>query len=298
MRSPQTRRSGFTLVELLAVNAAVSLLGTQIFDAILQTREAANRTQCMNHLKIIGLALHNYHDSQGALPPGWVGGDDSPKQPNVFGLNGWGMQMRLAPYLDEAPLFNEINHTISVTDKQNAAVVSKAFATLRCPSDPFNKKTWMLKDADGKDVAQVGTANYVGSFGTGDFGKCEKMKPGETCEGDGLYYHNSFLRMRDIKDGLSNTLGIGERSMGAKLDRMTTWSGVFPKAKSPFARILGTSDQALDAKEKNVSSYGSAHKGLVYFINMDGSIRALNTDTDLKVFQALTTRAGGEEISE
>ncbi|MDB5335239.1 MAG: xcpT 9 [Planctomycetaceae bacterium] len=296
MRSHKTRRSGFTLVELVAVAGAVSLMGTQIFDAILQAREASNRSQCKNNLKQIGLALHNYHDTFVKLPPGWIGGDANPKQPNVFGLNGWGWQAMITPFVDQAPLYNKINFNASVADPANAAAVGKTFPILRCPSDPFNKKTWTIKDADGKDIAPVATANYVASFGTSDFSKCEKMKPGEVCEGDGLFYHNSALGFRDIKDGLSNTLAVGERSTSEKMNRMTTWSGVFPTAKSPFARILGTSDQALDAKEKNASGYGSAHKGISQFLIMDGSIRVLKTDTDLKVFQALTTRAGGEEI--
>ena len=145
-------------------------------------------------------------------------------------------------------------------------------------------------------MADVGTSNYVASFGTSDFSKCEKMKPGEKCEGDGLFYHNVSVKIKDITDGLSNTLGVGERATDEKSNRLSTWTGVFPKAKSPFARILGTSDQEMNAKEKNASGYGSPHKGGAHFLLMDGAVRFIKSDLDLKVLQALTTKAGGEEI--
>src|SRR4051812_44576091 len=108
MKTHKTRRLGFTLVELVAVSAAVSLLGTQLFDAILQSREAARRSECKNNLKQLGLALHNYHDVCNKLAPGWIGGDQNPNEPHVFGLNGWGWQTMLTPFLDEAPLYNTL----------------------------------------------------------------------------------------------------------------------------------------------------------------------------------------------
>ncbi len=301
----KSRRSGFTLVELLVVAGAVSVMGTQLIQAITEAREAARRSQCKNNLKQFGLALHNYHDTYNGLPPGWVGADSALAQPNVFGLNGWGWNAMLSPYMDQAPMFNTIDFRKSIADPKNAEIAKKPFVSprpqsplLRCTSDPFTKKTWMLKDAKGADVAEVATSNYVGSFGTTDFSKCEKMKPGETCAGDGLFYHNSIINFRDVTDGTSNTLAIGERAIDEKSDRMTTWSGVFPKAKSPFGRILGTSDQELNAKAKNATGYGSAHKGGAHFTLLDGSVRFISSDLDKKVFQALTTRAGGEVVDD
>lgn len=298
MQSHKTRRSGYTLVELLAVACAVSLVGCQLVGGVSHAREAARRSQCKNNLKQIGLALHNYHDVYRKLPPGWIGVDSDLKQPNVFGVNGWGWNARLLAFLDQAPLFNKIDFSISITDQLNGSTIATVLPVLRCPSDPFSKATWTIKDASSKDLAQVATANYIASFGTSDLSQCESLKPGQVCEGDGLFLHNGALEFEEIKDGLSNTLAVGERLTSEKLDRMTTWSGVFPTAKSPFARILGTSDQTLNEKAKNVSSYDSDHQGAAQFLIMDGSIRALNSDIDLKVLQAMTTRAGGEEIPE
>ena len=122
------------------------------------------------------------------------------------------------------------------------------------------------------------------------------MKSGERCQGDGLFEHNGSLGFRDFTDGLSNTIGVGERLVAEKSDVVTTWSGVFPKAKSPFARILASSDKELKTKEPNPSGYTSAHQGGVHFMITDGSVRFIKSDLDLKTFQALTTRAGGEEL--
>ncbi len=294
----RVRRTGFTLVELLAVAGAVTVLGTQIVGAIEEAQETARRTQCQNNLKQIGLALHNYHDSLNCFPSGWIGGDSEPKRANVFGLNGAGWLLHLSPYLDQARLYHTVEFSASIAGPENSKIVSKSIQGFRCLSDPLQKKRWMLKDAEGNALFEVATANYPGVFGTGDLSRCEKLKPGEDCKGNGTFYLNSNLRIREIEDGLSNTLGVGERTTNMELDRATTWTGVFPKAKSPLSRILGTSNQALHVKEKNVSGFDSAHAGSVQFVNLDGSVRVLNTETDLKLFQALTTRAGGEEIPE
>ncbi len=291
MQSHRIRRSGFTLVEQLAVGGGVLLLGFVVLIAILRSREVEHRNLCKNNLKQIGMALHNYHSSFLVFPPGWIGCDLNPNRANVLGVTGWGWLSHLLPQLDESALYNEIDFLSSVSDKANRSIVSRSLSVLRCPSDPFTRRGWTIKGADGKAIAQVGTANYVGSFGTSDFGQCEKMQPGKRCVGDGVFSHNRALSMRDVRDGTANTLGVGERSTSERLDRMTTWSGVFPTAKSPFARILGTSDQALNAKELNVSGYGSAHQGISHVLIMDGAVRPLRTDIDLNVLQKLTMRA-------
>jgi type II secretory pathway pseudopilin PulG len=298
MRSRKSCRLGFTLVELLAVAGAVSLMGTQILDAIVQAREASRRSECKINLKQIGLALHNYHEVYGGLPPGWVGVNNEDKEPQVFGLNGFGWAARLTPFIDQAPLYNTFNMSASITDKENAKVIDKTFPPLRCPSDPFSKRIWAMQDSAGKAVADVGVSNYPGSFGTDDFSKCEKMKPGEVCKGNGIFFHNSFIRFRDVTDGSANTIAVGERVLNEKTDQLTTWTGVFPTATSPFSRILGTSEQQLGVKDKNVAGYTSAHKDGVHMLMLDGAVQFRENKLDLKVLQALTTRDGGEEIPE
>jgi prepilin-type N-terminal cleavage/methylation domain-containing protein len=296
MRSRTVRRTGFTLVELLAVSAAVSLLGTQIFPLIGQSREAARRSQCKNNLKQIGLAIHNYHDTYVGFPVGWVGVDLESKEPDVRGMNGWGWGARITPFMDQAPLFNQLNFSARVDDPENTKSIAIPIPTLRCPADPFVKKTWKITDADDKPLLDLATANYVASFGTEELSRCEGMKPGELCRGDGLFFHNSMVRIREITDGTSNTIAVGERLGDDKSDHLSTWSGVIAKGKHPFARILGSSHAALDAKDRHPSDYGSAHGKGSHFVLTDGAVRFVSSSLDLKTFQALTTKAGAEVV--
>ncbi|MDB5387615.1 MAG: xcpT 9 [Planctomycetaceae bacterium] len=293
-----SRRTGFTLVELMAVSAVISLLGAQVLPAVQQAREAARRTQCKNNLKQLGLALHNYHDSVRTLPIGWVGADYETKKAEVFGPNGFGWTMFLTPYMDQAQLYTKVDFSARIDAGDNVKLLSTVIPTLRCPSDPFTKKTWKIKDSKNVDLVELATSNYVGSFGTGALAKCEKMKSGEIGTGDGLFFHNSFVGFRAITDGLSNTIAIGERIGDEKTDHLSTWPGVVAKGTHPFARILGSSDVALNAKERSPSDYRSAHPDGTHFLLCDGAVRFIATKIDFKNFQSLTTRAGGEVVSD
>ena len=296
MSIAKKNRSGFTLVELLAVSAAVSLLGTQIFPFLSQSREAARRTQCKNNLKQIGLALHNYHDTYRCLPIGWDGVDLQEKRPDVRGMNGWGWGSRILPFMDSAPLYSRLDFNRRIDAGQNVKLIVDSIPSFRCPSDSYTKKTWSIADNEGKTVVELATANYVGSFGTSELGKCEKLQSGEACQGDGVFFHNSHIGFRDITDGTSNTLAVGERMGDDKNDKLSTWSGVVITGTHPFARILGSSHKSLDAQDRNPSDYRSSHDNGVHVLMLDGSVRFLPNAIDLKTFQVLTTRNGGEMV--
>jgi hypothetical protein len=168
----------------------------------------------------------------------------------------------------------------------------------RCPSDWFSNPTWKINDVSGAPLISLGTSNYVGSFGTKDLADCEKLKPGQICDGNGVFMHNQIVRIGDCTDGTSNILAVAERIGDNKTDHLSTWSGVVAKGSHPFSRILGSSNEPLESPDRHPSDYLSPHYKGNHFLMLDGQVRFVATKINLKVLQALTTRAGQEDINQ
>ena len=132
----------------------------------------------------------------------------------------------------------------------------------------------------------ISKSNYVGVYGTKDIHE-------DLYEGDGLFYGNSRHRFRDILDGLSQTLMVGERNsrLGGSV-----WHGVVHDANEPAARVIGAADHAPNDAVGHFEDYSSNHANGALFILSDGSIRMLNKSIDMTVYHALTTRANKEMI--
>src|ERR1700704_3870955 len=105
-------RVGFTLIELLVVIAIIAVLIGLLLPAVQKVREAAARTKCQNNLKQIGLGLHNYHDSNGHFPPAFVGNPGTVPT-NSPAPHGWGWSTWILPYIEQGPLYRQINPTVS-----------------------------------------------------------------------------------------------------------------------------------------------------------------------------------------
>lgn len=126
--SPRRRVSGFTLIELAVAFVVVAVLIALLLPAQRRARPAARRTQCKNNLKQIGLALHNYHDTWGAFPPVYtVDADGKP-------LHSW--RTLILPYIDQAPLYNQLNLSKPWDDPANAEAFKTSVPTYLCPSTP------------------------------------------------------------------------------------------------------------------------------------------------------------------
>lgn len=192
----KTRR-GFTLIELLVVIAIIAVLVALLLPAVQQAREAARRSSCKNNLKQLGLALHNYHDTYGMFvyrKGGTSGCGSSRREGNCNRLSGF---KGLLPFIDQAPLFNQIEAgSATVAPGGPAGWVGDPIWNSRIPG--------LICPSDG--VAPVGDndGNYV--FCTGD----SANNPRDRTVNRGLFGFRFCTRFRDITDGSSNTIAMSE----------------------------------------------------------------------------------------
>ena len=213
MRAGFAIRRGFTLIELLTVVAIVALLVALLLPAVQAAREAARRGQCANNLRQIGIALHTYHDANNCFPTCITSGLDTRGQYVLYrGL--YSMQVRLLPHLDQGPLFNAVNFTVSTNpvdgygvpplshDEQelmsiNSTVSNKRLAFFLCPSDVV-------------PVAAPGNS-YRGNVGLGPWAPTTAEFPDS---GNGFFQEIYTTSAAEVPDGLSHTVAFGERLMG------------------------------------------------------------------------------------
>jgi prepilin-type N-terminal cleavage/methylation domain-containing protein len=286
-------RRGFTLIELLVVIAIISILIALLLPAVQQAREAARKVQCRNNLKQIGLALHNYHDTNNVFPPGWIGATAGAH--DVEGVNGFGWCVQMLPYIDQGALYNLFNSSVSILDPVHDQARITRVSVFRCPSDT-GLDTWEIEEEanPGVVITTLATANYVGSFGTTELEECEPGGSGLTngqCLGNGSLFHNGKVLLRDYLDGTSNTFICGERVSTAGY---STWVGVVPEGEEAFARILGVADHTPNHEPIHLDDFSSQHSGGAFFVMGDGAVRFVSENIDLTLYQGLFTLRGGE----
>ena len=210
----------------------IAIIGTLVgllLPAVQAARESARATSCRNNFKQIGLALHHYHDHTRRFPSGWTG-IDRPVGAATDELPGWGWASELLPQMEQSSLFDRIDRRRPVFDPANSALhadVRKAFIPpFACASDtrsPTEGDGFFAIGADDGEheeeehhgekvdgspltaLCDVGKSNYVGVFGTLEVDEFPAA-------GDGMFFRNSRLGMKDMLDGSSKTLVVGERN--------------------------------------------------------------------------------------
>jgi len=222
------QRRGFTLIELLVVIAIIAVLIALLLPAVQAAREAARRAQCVNNLKQLGLALHNYNDVVGSVPTssrGW-----------------WGVFPMMLPYMEQTPLYNAMNFSFnenidsrSITGgSPNGTAQVTSIAVLNCPSD-----TDRLTNIQGHHnyVGNVGSSSNAYYASTPYAGPFSSRRTDGNDEGTGR-----TTKFNDIVDGLSNTVAFSERVKGVGSDNQ----GVFDALKPPatFAAVDLTTGSA------------------------------------------------------
>ena len=290
------RRNAFTLVELLVVITIIGILIALLLPAVQAAREAARRMSCTNNLKQIGLALHMYHDTHRQLPPGWFAFDPGTQQPYALGQPGWGWGSRILPFLELGTVEkNLIDDRVSILDPRNDKSRVFPLGVYRCPSDIGKPVYTDLGPESGTPAPPVdfATANYVGVFGTLDTHYCGTLPVGSQCTADGVFFHNSNVRFEDIRDGLSQTFLVGERT--SRLD-YSTWIGARPGDDCGQGRIVGTASYPPNSQAYDTHNFSSQHPTGTNFLSGDGSVRLISQTIDGVVYRALCTRDGGEVV--
>ncbi len=249
---------GFTLIELLVVIAIIGVLIGLLVPAVQQVRESASRTQCQNKLKQIGLALHDYHGVYKRFPPAYITtnayangsaygiryGDD-----NRNGPPGWAWGTLLLPHLEQGALYRSLRLDLPCWAPENAALVQTKLSLFLCPSATGGSDGFALEYAAADNRHGIpfsptiffAHSHYVTNAGVNqpwgrstaysyDFTAAEPVaEPTGAlfCVINGPFYRNSRTRATDVRDGLSNTIFIGEHSSYLS---NKTWVGVVPGA--------------------------------------------------------------------
>ena len=336
--SPPPARRGFTLIELLVVIAIIAVLVSLLLPAVQQAREAAaRRAQCVNNLKQIGLALHNYHGRVGSFPPGFLAVDPQGR-PKLDGNNGFGWAAFLLADLDQGPLHNVLDferslidheehdehdaddHDHAIEEGSNSELIRRPLGIFRCPTDD-GPPTFELElgehghddDADDADDdhdhdeehVELGASNYAAIFGGfTDLHAMEDWDEDVQRKGDGMFYQNSATRFRDVRDGTTHTVAAGERvtqaytPTGPRLEIFPScWAGVVPEGEEAIARVLALTDHAPNAGA-HPEDLSSHHPGGANVLLGDGSVRFVSESVNETAFAGAGTIAGGEVLPE
>jgi prepilin-type N-terminal cleavage/methylation domain-containing protein/prepilin-type processing-associated H-X9-DG protein len=297
-------RPAFTLIELLVVLAIIAMLIGLILPAVQKVREAANRMRCQSNLRQIGLALHSYHDTNGAFPPGHSVSTSS--MPDV----GW--PTRILPFIDQDNLWSSVLSAYALRkDPFNLThtAFGKVIRLYVCPSDPRVEVPLKHTRTDlvtGQTVTYpIGFLSYLGVEGRSRF------------QFDGMIFPDSATRMLDATDGASNTLLVGERPPSADLQAGWWYAGigddfqgtsdfflgvreVRPRkaryAQCPLGPYEYTPGQSNFQYQCDMFHFWSPHSGGGHFLLVDGSVHFLNYSVN-PLMPALASRAGGEPVT-
>ena len=317
-RRQNPRERGFTLIELLVVIAIIAVLIALLLPAVQSAREAARRIQCVNHMKQVALAMHNYHSAHNLFPPGRV-------RSRVNGLGQvYGCFAQILPEIEQRAAFDSINFQLNadrgIGGPENDTARRTRIATLLCPSD-----TSSIFDAP-----EQSPVNYQMNVGTRH----------SVIDNNGVLYENSRISFADLLDGSSQTALISEvvRSSAISLNwiiettnqRIVSYDvtcrpngPAVPRARGnrwiygapnhtmyshhrppnhpePDCRggnPFGDSNNALWDLLSLDTAARSMHPGGVNVAMADGSVRFAKNTIAISVWQFLGTRAGGEVVS-
>lgn len=266
---PKARSRAFTLVEMLVVVTIISVIIGFLLPAVIQARDAARRLKCQNNLVQIGLALRNYESAHDCLPPGSVDSSRPIKSQDKGYHFGWIVQ--ILPQLDQFNAYSMYDFSVGIYDPKNRKAAGTLPEVLRCPMGGSLSYSACHHDVE----APIDVDNH------------------------GVMFLNSSIRREDIRDGVSNTIYVGESgaygldwASGTRATLRNTGSPINYNAVPPGGIAAPVSAAAVDLLE--VGGFGSGHRGGAYFVFGDGAVRFLNQWISPPLFRQLGHRADGQ----
>lgn len=320
----QQGRRGFTLIELLVVIAIIGLLVAMLMPAVQRAREAARRNSCINNMKQLGLAAHNYLDSQGVFPSGYVIGDPLCDfdfsisngdfiEPVVFPVDTmtavgaapvqqltniqehtmgayWSWHSMLLPQMDQTTL--ALDFVQPKNTQPNWQLLQTPIEPYVCPSATF----------PGSRIAGMGWTNYRGCVGYWQSHDptlphyVDPSDPNAVPLNNGIIFENSKIDDRNISDGFSSTILFGESLFGLWPDSYSCCARVRDDQANFDSYWNATDLSGCGNGTTHFFGFGSFHEDVCNFTLADGSSRSISKTIDGGVLRALATRNGREPI--
>ncbi len=311
MPSLPKRRSAFTLVELLVVIAIIGVLVALLLPAVQSAREAARRATCINHLKQLGLAIHNFHDVNNVLPSTHLGG---PPPDDAYGT--W--FVLILPFIEQEALFREFNPALPYATAPNpaaAALTASSVAVFKCPSRrsgvQMSDNQPQIGGTGDYAAVSVSTSNFQwqhqdpvtlrgAMIGASRYDPTDKTK------------WRGRLRFSDTLDGLSNTAFAGEKHINVKdlnkggsqggsadgnlyITAQTAWYECHSVRKLNHANGLSRGANDVLSTER-YHMFGSWHPGVCQFVMGDGAVIPIQRNIDTTTLTALGDRRDGTQF--
>ncbi|TWT86142.1 Fimbrial protein precursor [Pseudobythopirellula maris] len=282
-RAPR-RPQGFTLVELLVVIAIIGVLVALLLPAVQAARESARRAECTNNLKQMGLAVQTHHDTYGYFPEGR----------NALGPMGVAWSYRLLPYMELQNIYDAYDDNYRVDAEENAVAMRTPIGVYTCPSRRPASADRNFDNDDAEPLVEgVAVAgDYAANAG---FEEDTNMEDSEFFEGKldhtqvGPIFSGSRIKGRQVTDGLSKTLAIGERHIppldadDGRLGHFKQGDTCFLAADNIMAILRGTEDGlAVTPWDDDNDMFGSLHPGVAQFVFLDGHTQTLSTNNSAR----------------
>ncbi len=311
-------RRGFTLIELLVVRSIIGVLIALLLPAVMAARATAQRLQCKNKLKQIGLAIQTYQTgNKETFPINWGAGSKSGKD-----TRGHTWMTYLLPYLEESPLYDRINFGAVIGDPRNQMAAIRPVTAFICPSDSSDSVLTGQSITTGGQLAGTSYKSVAGAnWNYGKFKYRKKdatdayLRHGRNFDSyDGLEHGNGVIcrgyeqqngkpiltRMRDLRDGSSQTFAVGEAvADGCQWTSWYWWDGSTATCAIPLNYVPDGMTREENAENRmSCYSFMSDHPTGGNFLYCDGHVNVVSDDIDLPTYRAHATIDGRELIDE